>query len=153
MNGARFRPNKKWVAGRVARWHIFKPKNPNLGKFWRVLEWHMLIYSDVIRNILRQFGKFCGHLIYYSPFWYVLPGKIWQPWSQMAKKSDDTFAFNHRCKHFKIVGNIWGHPGFESRQGVMFFRSKYIAMLLSKLNLHCHCEYVVEQKKCWKRFL
>jgi hypothetical protein len=20
---------------RVARWYIFKPKNPNLGKFWR----------------------------------------------------------------------------------------------------------------------
>jgi hypothetical protein len=24
---------------RVARWYIFKPKNPNLGKFWRALHW------------------------------------------------------------------------------------------------------------------
>jgi hypothetical protein len=27
------------VATRVARWFVFKPKIPNLGKFWRALEW------------------------------------------------------------------------------------------------------------------
>jgi hypothetical protein len=36
---------------RVARWYIFKPKNPNLGKFWRALEW----------NIIWSFGLFYGH--------------------------------------------------------------------------------------------
>jgi hypothetical protein len=29
-------------------------------------------------------------------------------------------------------------PGFESRQGVSFFRFLYIAVLLSKLNMHFH---------------
>jgi hypothetical protein len=24
---------------RVARWFVFKPKNPYLGKFWRALDW------------------------------------------------------------------------------------------------------------------
>jgi hypothetical protein len=26
-------------------------------------------------------GLFCGTLVYFSPFWYVVPRKIWQPCS------------------------------------------------------------------------
>jgi hypothetical protein len=33
-------------------------------------------------------------------------------------------------------------PGFESRQGVRFFMNLYIAVLLSQLNMHCHCVYL-----------
>jgi hypothetical protein len=40
-----------------------------------------------IWNFLLPFGKFYGHLarlgsfgILYSPFWYIIPRKIWQPW-------------------------------------------------------------------------
>jgi hypothetical protein len=29
----------------------FQTKNPNLGKFWRALEWEMLLYFMAIRNI------------------------------------------------------------------------------------------------------
>jgi hypothetical protein len=29
--------------------------------------------------ILRPFGLFYGYLLYFSPFWYVAPRKIWQP--------------------------------------------------------------------------
>jgi hypothetical protein len=32
------------AATRVARWFIFRPKIPILGKFWRALEWKMLIH-------------------------------------------------------------------------------------------------------------
>jgi hypothetical protein len=39
-------------SARVARWFIFKPKNPNLGKFWRALEWNMFVYFMTICNIL-----------------------------------------------------------------------------------------------------
>jgi hypothetical protein len=63
----------------------FQTKNPNLGKFWRVLEWKIVIFSVVIWNILLPCGifllinvKFCGYLVYYYQFWYVLPRKIWQ---------------------------------------------------------------------------
>jgi hypothetical protein len=41
----------------------FQTKNPNLGKFWRALEWKMLVYFMVIWDTLRQFGLFYGHLI------------------------------------------------------------------------------------------
>jgi hypothetical protein len=63
----------------------FQTKNPNLGKFWRVLQWKILVYFITIRfilgpfaNILWPFGIFCGHLVYFSPFWYFVPRKIWQ---------------------------------------------------------------------------
>jgi hypothetical protein len=36
---------KRWYCSeaRVARWYIFKPKTPNLGKFWSALQWKMLV--------------------------------------------------------------------------------------------------------------
>jgi hypothetical protein len=36
------------VEGRVARWLVFKPKNPNFGKILRVSDWRMLIYFIAI---------------------------------------------------------------------------------------------------------
>jgi hypothetical protein len=30
--------------------------------------------------ILWPIGIFCGHLLKFCPFWYVVPRKIWQPW-------------------------------------------------------------------------
>jgi hypothetical protein len=81
----------------------FQTKNPNLGKFWKALEWKMLVYLMVIWNmlwsfgicyghleyvmviwnILRSFGIFYGHLvmlylIYFPSFWYIVSRKIWQ---------------------------------------------------------------------------
>jgi hypothetical protein len=35
----------------------------NLGNFWRTLEWKMLVYFMPIRNILRPFGIFYGHIV------------------------------------------------------------------------------------------
>jgi hypothetical protein len=43
-----------------------------------------LVYFMAIGNILWPFGIFCGHLVYFSPFWYVVPRKIWQPCLEMA---------------------------------------------------------------------
>jgi hypothetical protein len=40
-------------SNRVARWYIYKPKNPNLCKFWRALELKMLVYFMAIWNILQ----------------------------------------------------------------------------------------------------
>jgi hypothetical protein len=67
----------------------FQTKNPELGKFWRVLLWKILVYFMTIwsmyfmaiGNISWPFGIFCSSLVYFSPFWYIGPRKIWQPWS------------------------------------------------------------------------
>jgi hypothetical protein len=47
----------------------------NLGTFY-----YHLVYFTAIKNILLPFGMFCGHLVYFPPFWYFVPRKIWQPW-------------------------------------------------------------------------
>jgi hypothetical protein len=44
---------------RVAKWYTyFQTKNPNLGKFWRVLLWEMMVYFYV--------------LVYFTDIWYIL---------------------------------------------------------------------------------
>jgi hypothetical protein len=48
----------------------FQNKNPNLGKFWRTLDWKMLIYFMTIWNILEKFGIFYDHLVHFCQFWY-----------------------------------------------------------------------------------
>jgi hypothetical protein len=35
---------------------------------------------------LWLFGIFFGYLVYFSPFWYCVPRKIWQPWFGLFKK-------------------------------------------------------------------
>jgi hypothetical protein len=42
----------------------FQTKNPNLGKFWRALEWKLWIYFMAVWNILRTFGIFFEHLVH-----------------------------------------------------------------------------------------
>jgi hypothetical protein len=52
-----------------------RTKNPNLGKFWRALDWTMLIYFMVIWNILQTFGIFYDHLVHFVFIWYIFP--VW----------------------------------------------------------------------------
>jgi hypothetical protein len=47
------------VAG-FFRWFVFKQKNPNLGSFWKALEWIMFLYFMAIWNILWPFGIIYG---------------------------------------------------------------------------------------------
>jgi hypothetical protein len=54
-------------------------KGPNFGITWKALNgyfwhisWHFGIFMAVFL-ILKAFGTFCGHLVYFPPFWYVVP--------------------------------------------------------------------------------
>jgi hypothetical protein len=51
----------------------FQTKNPNLGKFWRALDWKMLIYFMAIWNILQTFGIFYDRLVNFVFIWYIFP--------------------------------------------------------------------------------
>jgi hypothetical protein len=51
----------------------FQTKNPNLGKFGRALDWKMFIYFMAILNILKSFGIFYDHLVYFVVMWYIFP--------------------------------------------------------------------------------
>jgi hypothetical protein len=46
----------------------FRTKNPNLGKFCRVLQWKMFVYFTAIWYILRPFGMLVGHFDMFSRF-------------------------------------------------------------------------------------
>jgi hypothetical protein len=51
------------------------------GKFYGHLAYYMygqLLNFMAIWYILRPIGRFCGHLIYFPPFWYAV--QILQPW-------------------------------------------------------------------------
>jgi hypothetical protein len=41
----------------------FQTENPNLGKFWRALDWKLLLYCKDICDILRTIGIFYDHLV------------------------------------------------------------------------------------------
>jgi hypothetical protein len=49
-------------------------KNPTLGKFWRALDWKMLIYFMAISTILRTLGIFYDHLVHFVFIWYNFSG-------------------------------------------------------------------------------
>jgi hypothetical protein len=51
----------------------FQTKNPNLGKFWGVLQWKILVYIMTIWSILLLLGIFYGHLVYFLIIWYIFP--------------------------------------------------------------------------------
>jgi hypothetical protein len=63
---------------RVARWFVcFQTENTNLGKFWRALDWKMLIYFMPIWNILQIFGIFYRYLGYFTVIRGILQITIW----------------------------------------------------------------------------
>jgi hypothetical protein len=49
----------------------FQTKNTNLGKFWGVLQWKILVYFMIFWSILRPLEIFYGHLIYFVVIWYI----------------------------------------------------------------------------------
>jgi hypothetical protein len=59
----------------------FQTKNPNLGQFWRVMQWNMLVYFVAI----WLFGIF-------FPFWFFVPRQIWQPCLQIIFKTAARFS-------------------------------------------------------------
>jgi hypothetical protein len=65
----------------------FKTKNPNLGKFWRALQWKMLVYFNDTWSILHMlfcyilwtFGVVRGILVYFSRFGILYQEKSGNP--------------------------------------------------------------------------
>jgi hypothetical protein len=61
-----YRTAELWFTTRVARWHIFKPKNPNLGKFWRDLQWKMSIYFMAFCQCLQHTSTYKQRIALFS---------------------------------------------------------------------------------------
>jgi hypothetical protein len=52
---------------------FFETKNPNLGKFWRVLQLKISVYFMPNWSILGSFGIFCSNLVYLKVLWNIFP--------------------------------------------------------------------------------
>jgi hypothetical protein len=66
-------------------YQIFSYQKSKFGWICRGLGMELLVifYNNILWpcDILYvNFGIFCGRLIYFSTFWYVVLRKIWQPW-------------------------------------------------------------------------
>jgi hypothetical protein len=86
----------------------FQTKNPNLGKFWRVLLWKIIPYFMTIWSILRPLEIFFGHLVYFVeiwsfyPFWYFGPRKIWQSFPLQIP----TYRYNKTEANANVMSQI-----------------------------------------------
>jgi hypothetical protein len=69
----------------------------NVVIFYDHLEYFMAIWHNV-----WQFGKVCGHLVYFSLFGMFGPRKIWQPWSTFTPNLGKDCGISHsRILNFK----------------------------------------------------
>jgi hypothetical protein len=71
----------------------FQTKNPNLSKFWSVVQWKIFAYLLAIWSILRPLEIFYGHGVCFVVIWYIFTsfGILYQeksgnPGSQTKKK-------------------------------------------------------------------
>jgi hypothetical protein len=89
---------------RVARWVCFQTKNTNLGKFWRAMQWKMLVYFMAIWYILWPFGIFCVHFVYFMVIWYIFPrfGTLYQ-----EKSGNPAWSCSiNSCPHYYRFRNM-----------------------------------------------
>jgi hypothetical protein len=89
----------------------FQTKNLNLGKFWRALDWKMLIYFMAIWNILRTFDIIYSLLSRFVVIWYIFPVLVSRTKKNLATLSScKTKQFNRGFSFgFKGVRLIWSH--------------------------------------------
>jgi hypothetical protein len=70
------------LPARVARWFVFKPNIQiwvNFGGSCNGRCCYILRTLGPCYGLLRTLGISHGNLAYFSPFWYFVPRKIWQP--------------------------------------------------------------------------
>jgi hypothetical protein len=135
---------------RVARWFIFKPKIPIWVKFWRVLQWKMLVffchlvYFALIRSVLLPFGLHYFHLVYLTFIWYiswsfgilfpfrcVAPRKIWQPCSASQKQLEKL-----KIQPVDPVSTCWCYSAVSRPSN--FQCNGHVAVLSAKWNKRIH---------------
>jgi hypothetical protein len=62
------------TCGQCCQMVSFQTKKNNLGKFWRALDWKMLIYFMAIWNILQTFEVFYDPLVHFVFIWHIFSG-------------------------------------------------------------------------------
>jgi hypothetical protein len=107
--------------------------------------------------LLWTLDIFCGHSVYYSPFWCVVPRKIWQPcrigdffplFSGIRSSSHNRYQFSPRYSqrrrknlHFIRIQKLPLEPKEESnpfsRSNWILMQERFICFLLCLCSLCC----------------
>jgi hypothetical protein len=72
----------------------FQTKNPDLGKFCRLLLWKILVYFMTIWFILQSFQIFYCHLVYFVVIWYISPILVFRTKKNLATLNVTNFFRN-----------------------------------------------------------
>jgi hypothetical protein len=80
---------------------------------------YLIAYFKAIWYILWQFAVFCGHLVYFFPFWYVVQRKIWQPCILCLREDWNQTELKQHCLLKKIVAVFGCHA--SPRKGKIRF--------------------------------
>jgi hypothetical protein len=78
-----------------------------------------LVYFTAIGKMLWSFGIFWGHLVYFSPFWHVVPRRIWQPCNALVNQKGIK-AF--QCIHMYVRAAIYIRPGHDVHYFLKFIK-------------------------------
>jgi hypothetical protein len=104
---------------------LFSNQKIQFGKFWRALEWKMLIYFMDISNILLTFGIFSDNLVQFVFFWYIFPVLVSCTKKNLATLLDMPLDCHSQCSmsrryvSYLIVAKSWDER--ERAAGVIFF--------------------------------
>jgi hypothetical protein len=94
--------------------YIFEPKIPIWVNFGGSFNGRC---SYILRPLgllyIRPYGIFCGHLAYFSPFWYVVPRKLWQPCDSYKEVFSRHSWINAMTDFMKCVGGSSVDIGFN----------------------------------------
>jgi hypothetical protein len=84
----------------------FQTKNPNLGKFWKDLQWKVLVYFMAIWSILCPFRVFCCYLVYFILNWDIFPGLVCCAKKHLATLVATQFAPKVLFFNFAVTANL-----------------------------------------------
>jgi hypothetical protein len=90
----------------------FQTKNPNLGTFWRVLQWKILAYFMIIWSILRQYFRAIWYILWFFGIFFPILVFCTKENLATTEKSQFRFfllrAFLHQGRN--IYGDLFGRP-------------------------------------------
>jgi hypothetical protein len=84
---------------------FFKPKNPNLGKFWRALPRleNVYIFLWPFGIFLWRFGIFYVHLVHFVFIWYIFSGFGIMHQEKSGNPADATTFLRKFEPHLKLL--------------------------------------------------
>jgi hypothetical protein len=132
----------------------FQTKSPNLGDFWRVLQWKMLAYFMDNWFILQPFGVLYGHLAYFLVIWCIFPHLVCCTKKNLATLITARHAYKRIRAHANVhtVSNVcMKEPAF--RNTAFKFLFKMLGGWEANFNLFSHFHHFTAEPQWLPKIL